>query len=446
MPQVQMSEFDLRYYLVTFDAECRERSDDPDGLMSRRVLETLAKEPVTDVFLISHGWLGDIPAAEDLYYRWIGEMAGCSADLQRARQVRPGFHPLLIGLHWPSLPLGEEEFGSGEDSFAAQPAGAPAATSLTIDDLVERYAACLADTPAAHAALQTIFAAALEDVAPPSLPIAVREAYTILDRETGMPSDGLAGAPGADREPFDPERAYQAAEDEMVSFGAIGFGGLLSPLRQLSFWKMKDRARRFGESGGFQLLCDLQRAVPSGRDVRFHLMGHSFGCIVVSATLAGPGGYGQLVRPVHSVALVQGALSLWSYASEIPCAPGGSGYLHRIIADRHVAGPIITTQSEHDTAVGRWYPLAAGAARQVSFAPGELPKYGALGSYGVRGPGPSVVDIAMRPTDAVYGFEPGGVYNLESSTVICEGGGASGAHSDIDKPEVAHAVWEAALS
>jgi hypothetical protein len=29
-------------------------------------------------------------------------------------------------------------------------------------------------------------------------------------------------------------------------------------------------------------------AVPPGRDVRFHLMGHSFGCIVVSGTVAGP--------------------------------------------------------------------------------------------------------------------------------------------------------------
>lgn len=446
MPQVQVSEFDLRYYLVTFDAEGRERSDDPDGLTSRRVLETLAEESVTDVFLISHGWKGDIPAARDQYNRWISAMAACSADVQRARQQRPGFHPLLIGLHWPSLPWGDEEFGGGEDSFAAPIAGAPAAVSLTIDGLVDQYAERLADTRPARAALQTIFAAALEDIAPPSLPAAVREAYEILDREAGMPSDGPAGAPHGDREPFDPERAYQAAEDDAVSFGGFSLCGLLSPLRQLSFWKMKDRARRFGESGGFQLLGDLQRAVPSERDVRFHLMGHSFGCIVISATLAGPGGRGQMVRPVHSVALVQGALSLWSYASDVPCAPGQPGYFHRIIADRRVNGPIITTQSEYDTAVGRWYPLAAGAARQVSFAPAELPKYGALGGFGVRGPGPTVTDLTMRPADAVYGFEPGQVYNLESSAVICEGGGASGAHNDIAKPEVAHAVWEAALS
>ena len=170
------------------------------------------------------------------------------------------------------------------------------------------------------------------------------------------------------------------------------------------------------------------------------------GCIVVSATLAGPGGRGQLVRPVHSVALIQGALSLWSYASEIPCAGSQPGYFHGIIADRRVTGTVITTQSEYDTAVGRWYPLAAGAARQVSFAPGELPKYGALGSYGIRGTGPAVADLTMLPADAEYGFEPGRVYNLESTEFICEGSGASGAHSDIAKPAVAHAVWEAVLT
>ncbi len=53
MPQVQVPASDLRYDLVSFDAQGRERADDPDGLMSRRVLETLNQEPVTDVFSVS---------------------------------------------------------------------------------------------------------------------------------------------------------------------------------------------------------------------------------------------------------------------------------------------------------------------------------------------------------------------------------------------------------
>jgi hypothetical protein len=38
------------------------------------------------------------------------------------------------------------------------------------------------------------------------------------------------------------------------------------------------------------------------------------------------------------------------------------------------------------------------------------------------------------------------VYNLDANSVIKNGGGFSGAHSDIAHPEVAHAMWQAALT
>ena len=427
---------ELRYYLIAFDADGRERADDPDGSMSQRALDVLTQEPITDVFIISHGWQGDVPAAREQYNNWIGAMARCEADLVQLRQTRPQFQPLLIGLHWPSLPWGEEELGAASMSFD------PAAAT-PVAQLIEQYAERLANTAAARAALDTIFTAALEDIAPSSLPQTVRDAYQVLDRETSLSSAGAGAAPGADREPFDSERAFQNAREELVNFGWFSVGGLLSPLRQLSFWKMKDRARRFGETGGFTLLRDLQRTAAAQRDVRFHLIGHSFGCIVVSAILAGPDGHGALVRPIDSVALLQGALSLWSYCADIPVAPGQPGYFHSIIADQKVKGPVITTQSEFDTAVGRFYPLGAGVRRQVTFAPGELPKYGGLGTFGIRGLDEAVVDLDMLPASTAYAFAPGKIYNLESSRFICDGSGASGAHSDIAKPEVAHAVWAA---
>ncbi|MEW6498995.1 MAG: hypothetical protein AB1589_41875, partial [Cyanobacteriota bacterium] len=109
---------------------------------------------------------------------------------------------------------------------------------------------------------------------------------------------------------------------------------------------------------------------------------------------------------------------------------------------------IITTQSELDTAVGKMYPYGAGVRMQIDFTPGELPKYGALGTFGARGPGLEIVDMKMLPVNASYSFKPGKIYNLESSDFICDGagGGFGGAHNDIAKPEVAHAVWQAAFS
>ena len=437
MPIRSVGKPKLTYYLICFDADGKERTDDPHGLMSQRVLDVLKVEPITDVFLISHGWLGDIPDAIAQYDRWMGSMAGNTVDIERVRHMRPGFRPLLIGLHWPSKPYGEEDFG-GSASFAGPEAGG----ASPIEEMIQDCARTLADTPAARQALRTIFTSAVEDVAPDKLPAEVIAAYQALDREVALGSGDVAADPGSDREPFDPESIYQAAKEETASFGGFGLGALLAPLRAMSFWKMKDRAAKFGASGSFQLLHNLQSA--TSNDVRFHLMGHSFGCIVMSATLAGPLTNNALVRPVHSVALLQGALSLWSYTSDIPRAPGQPGYFYRIFSEGRVAGPVVTTQSEHDTAVGTMYPLAAGVARQVTFAPGELPKYGALGTFGVRGPDPETVDMEILPADGSYNFEAGKVYNLESSQYIREmQSRTSGAHSDLAHPEVAHAIWEA---
>lgn len=437
MPIERVPGKDVTYYLITFDEDGRERTDDPDGLMSQQIVAALKEQSVTDIFLFSHGWKGDIPAAREQYNRWIGTMVSCTTDWDRASSVRPGFKPLFIGLHWPSLPWGDEEFGSPGVSFV--PTGAP-----DIELLVERYAQRIACTDKAREALRTIFTAALQDVAPATLPQEVRTAYDILNCESGMESKGEGAAPGQDREPFDPEMAYQNSQQQ-VSFGGIDLGGILAPLRQLSFWKMKDRARQFGESGGAGFLSSLQTATESNT-LRIHLMGHSFGCIVVSAMLAGPAGQGKMVRAVNSLVLVQGALSIWSYCASLPFEKGKCGYFNTIVSDRRVKGPIVTTQSCHDTAVGSYYPIAAGLAGQVSFVPGELPKYGALGAFGARGEGLAIKDITMVPADSLYRFEPGALYNIESSVFISKMEGSSGAHSDIAHAEVAHVIWEAALS
>jgi hypothetical protein len=77
----------------------------------------------------------------------------------------------------------------------------------------------------------------------------------------------------------------------------------------------------------------------------------------------------------------------------------------------------------------------------------ELPKYGAIGTFGLQGAGLAIEprDISRDVTKA-YGFVPGRVYNLKSDEVIRTGGGLSGAHSDIAHPEVGHAFWEAVLA
>ena len=104
---------------------------------------------------------------------------------------------------------------------------------------------------------------------------------------------------------------------------------------------------------------------------------------------------------------------------------------------------MVATISKFDTAVGRLYPVAAGVGT----------------SGGVCWPCPSTARLAhsasaesrasctgkMLSAEQDYGFKAGTVYNLESSEFIRKGEGLSGAHNEYRRPEVAHAIWQAAL-
>jgi pimeloyl-ACP methyl ester carboxylesterase len=261
----------------------------------------------------------------------------------------------------------------------------------------------------------------------------------------GYTGAGPGAAPDEEGGPFDPQRVFDEgnAVDASASFGGGGLiGGLLSPLRQLSYWKMKKRARSIGERGMHDFMTALMTAAPAAR---VHLMGHSFGCIVMSSLVGGPKASHALPRPVDSLALIQGAVSLWAFGETIQ-RTATPGYFNRWVKRQAVRGPIIVSQSIHDTAVGRLYPWASA----VSFADGsfdaeeELPLHGAIGRFGICGLTGAVFQN-MLPASGRYSFQAGKVYNLESSGFIKKGGGVSGAHSDIDGPEVAHALWQAAL-
>jgi hypothetical protein len=368
--------------------------------------------PVTDVIVFNHGWLNDVPAARQSYANWIDSIRGQKDDLARMRQVRPGFKPLLIGIHWPSEPWGDERVTDAV-SFAIS-------DSSPADRLFTAFAARLGADDAVRAPLRAVIDRVLSATDPKKWPKTLGEEYQALDKALGLKSLGAGAPPGADRDEFDPESIYEEVKKEeaaRASFSLIDSDTLLAPLRTLSFWKMKDRGRLIGEKAVHLLLARLQAAT-EGRNVRFHLIGHSFGCIVASAAIAGPPDGVGLPRPVDSLVLLQGALSLWAYCSNIGFAQGRPGYFARLMLSRRVRGPVVTTQSRYDTAVGTWYPRGAAVARQVSFAVDQLPKYGGVGSYGVQGPGLSLADDSMLVADGIYVFEAGRVYNLEASAYV----------------------------
>lgn len=499
MPLRRIGEAGPDYYLLLLDSDGNERREQNGSLLSTTLAEAV-RDGVSDVFMSSHGWEGDIPMAIGQYNSWIGAMAAQAGDRKRARALDPGFKPLVVGVHWPSRPWGTEDLRaallnddtSGEldddsDEFATE-------GQTDSGELVDRYAKRIADTPVARTALTTILGAADDDqvraqLAKGELPPHLESAYQTLFGEAELGLGGANAAPGSDQQAFSPTRiitewaaAAQALQgpgeqpstvtrptegrqpgagkqpgllDDEGQPGLLDGGfvrnakdALLMPVRQLSFWAMKHRARHVGETGVHSLLISLQTCAPNAR---FHLMGHSFGCIVVSAAVSGPLDLGtvtsRLPRPVHSLFLVQGALSLWSFADSIPFPPTVPGYFRPMgLPPALVRGPIVTTRSRFDQAVGTFFPLGAKLGDDRLLAD-ELPEFGGVGTFGIRGTMASTThDIPVLDASAEYGFEAGHIYNIDASTVICHGGWPSGAHSDIAHPEIAHVFWQAALS
>jgi hypothetical protein len=433
MPFRKLENLGLEYAIISFDANGKEVTNDPaGGTFSKTLLEKAKQDQPTDIFFFSHGWKGDFPAAVDQYDRWIGAMWKLEDD---RKALGAKAKPLFIGLHWPSLPWGDEKLPSGA-SFAESVA------TPDIDAMFEPTVQHFGDTPEVRAALRVIFDAQKNDPGAVALPDEVEAAYHKLAEAIGFSGGkGPGGAPDEDGAPLDPQEAVRA---DRVASAAVPFGGpsgffkgLLGGLRQLSFWQMKHRARTVGEQGMHQFIAALQQNC----DAQIHLMGHSFGCIVVSSILGGPGGNTPLPKPVQSACLIQGALSLWSWGDKVQDT-NTPGYFNKIIGSNSVAGPIITTQSVHDTAVGVFYPAAVGLVGEAAFDT-ELPKFGAVGAFGIQG---TKVAKALKMLDekGVYNFQPGVIYNIESSEYIKKMDGASGAHSDIDGPQVAHAIWQAA--
>ncbi|ALF51777.1 hypothetical protein ACX27_01215 [Nostoc piscinale CENA21] len=441
------------YYLVAFDANGNERLE-PTGFISQKLVDILATEPITDVFLISHGWMGDIPAAKEQYTKWITAMGQNSADIQTIKKLRQSqnqeFRPLLIGLHWPSKPWGNEDLNAKPTSYDT--------SGSELNNLIDEYAQDVADTEAARDALRTIFAASIEYANPPeTLPQQVNQAYEVLIKEAslnGYEEDGASLN-------LNPANIYQSLiaeepETQEISFGIGDFfqaktNPFLDVLGYLSYWKMKERAREIGSTSGFKLLTQLQKA--AAKTVRFHLVGHSFGCIVVSSIVAGKD-KSQLVRPVDSLVLIQGALSLWSYCPDIPRRKNLAGCFSSILKARKVTGPIVTTRSIHDSSVTKLYPAASVLGRfqnqDINFAEtqSEFPEYGSIGTFGIQGINEST-SLKMYSCNKEYNFQAGKVYNLESSEFIRNINSKTGkdedAHNSIDKKEVAHAVWAAAF-
>jgi hypothetical protein len=424
------------YHLVKFNPTGFEIPLKDNSYTSEKVVDHIEKQDVSDVFLISHGWQGDLNGAYKQYDQWYEAVAQDFAGIISVDKKRSGkFSPLVVGIHWPSLVGGDERaraIGGPEASMEDLIAfiSDDGSTQNQLRAIANNVSAACAQAPtvAAHPGARAFPAPDIGQLKE-QLAQAAAKVGNAINANVGRLIDKTAEiAEYAMVKDIDPEYAF---------------------MKLLSFWRMREMARQVGERGGYKLLCKMQSAVRPGQKVRFHLIGHSFGCIVVSAVVAGTNT--DDVKNVDTVLLLQGALALWSYSKDDPNLKDVDGHsFPALFADlsQKVNRAIVSTRADNDRAVGWGYPVAArlwelGAERQIA----ALPNFGALGAFGAQGDGIQAVSLDKPSQGQHYNFSGGKYFNVNASNFIEKDlDPFSGAHCDIANPGVAQLLWDLVAS
>jgi hypothetical protein len=412
-----------------------------DAAMETRLTEELGSENLTDLFVFSHGWNNDPSQARALYRAFFGEVRRVLDDgsLAARREARIG----ICGVIWPSVFWPDESPVAMTGGAASLEAGPP-------DPFTELHKTFTGE--AQQAALNEMERMLREKK---RSEVALR-AFLDKLRELPQAESGTDAAEITDaielRGIHDTRDDWREvleilAEGEEIEGegGGAGMGdkfaqlwaGAKGALRVTSYWLMKDRAGKVGRHGLGPLIGRLHARFDG---LRVHLIGHSFGARLVSFALAGlseaSAGKGS---PVKSLLLLQGAFSHFAFASALPFDSRRSGELKGMAA--RVDGPLVTTHSLKDLAVGRAYPLASLLARQDAAAV-QPDRWGAIGNDGAQAVDASFALLGKPGT--VYDLKPGRWLNLDGNRVIVNGGPPSGAHSDIIHPHTAWAALSAA--
>jgi len=205
---------------------------------------------------------------------------------------------------------------------------------------------------------------------------------------------------------------------------------------QFAFWEMQVKGVATGRAAA-DFLVELLQAMPALEEANFHLIGHSFGGLVVcNATrhLA----YSPFPNAIRTLCLVQAAVGCGWFEAEDQSVGA-------------VQGAIANIYSRYDTANGFYFPVAnnsklAAGNKGLTEAGGVQPEQRCNFASLVAPP-----DLDSDEFTA-YCAPPSGhrpaagcrVLNLDASRLIYAGPVASGGgHTDIFKDDVVHLIWAA---
>jgi hypothetical protein len=422
----------IPWYVIPFDESGRCKAP----VTRKYLLDTLASETFSHVFLFSHGWNNDWADATERYESFI-QGFGAMVDRQGLSKT-PGYRPLLVGVFWPgiSLVLPWER----APQFAGAGAAPGAADADRFADEHDRSVTTLAaQLPAADVPRFYELANSKE------LTVTQAEALAALVLPLLAPSDEGGGEPlgAADLvaawklAAVETSAAAGAALDvpDDESFGvsapvagggpqAASWLGALDPrnaLRMATVWQMKDRAGTVGAGGVHELLIDILGANKG----HVHLVGHSYGAKVMLSACAA----GKLPRAVTSVLLLQPAVSYLCFAVDADGKQHPGGY-RGVLDPTCATQPVLATFSSNDVALARLFHFAVRRKSDVGeqrIAAGPPSRFAALGGYGAGGLAAGEGrQVGARQEGETYGDVGAGV-----RVVSVEGSDRISGHGDV---------------
>jgi hypothetical protein len=439
------------YFELEFDA----KGQPVDAKQLPALIDGLKKNKTTDLFFISHGWNNDTKDAHDLYQELF-----TNVKAQEKNVDVTGRAFAVAGVIWPSkkfdvaddapnaasIGTGHARLAAQVDTLAAFLAGGPNAAKHKKD---LAHAKTLIPKIEKDSAARREFS----EIILARIPKSVGEeggwyisekvgsdmvADDTLLKQLGNPppkvaqTGGGATSIGGRKRPQATGQSFQGAAG-LGDFLKGVIGGASNLLNVVTYYQMKDRAGVVGRGGVNEALQRVRAELPA---VRIHLIGHSFGCRVITAAVTGDAA--QANGFANSMSLLQAAFSHYSFSAAFDDSKK-PGFFRNLITESRVSGPIIITHTHADKAVGLAYAIASRAMRQIAAAMGDKnDPYGGLGSNG-----------AQKTAEARDGTLPkaGGAFDkpLAKGTMTnLLADGLISAHSDIRNPNAAYAVLSVA--
>lgn len=439
-----------------FDVEFTKDGKVFDNAQADAVLANLSK--FTDLFVVSHGWNNDMQEARLLYDNFF-KSAGQLLDIKAVEGLAQRKFG-VIRLFWPSKKFADEDLIPGGGAASAIQESDESlivflekmkANPKRLSDSAKpqrrtsdpKRVAALTEAQALVPKLETNkrartrFVALLRSILDPSIAHADdgSDEFFALSPEDlfdafadGVSAPAASGKAGGARGVADATRPGAG--------GAAGVADLVSGVKAAArrianfatYNDMKQRAGLVGEKGVAPLISRIRG---QEKEVKIHLVGHSFGGrLVTAASNALPQG-----TPAISVSLLQAAFSHNGLATNYDKEHDGE--FCTLVAEKRASGPIIITHTKNDRAVGVAYPLASRISRDQASALGDKnDPYGGMGRNGAQKMGPETTEGTLLKPGRSYAFVSGRVYNLNADDTISN-------HGDVTNESVAYAVLNA---